>query len=237
MKYIRFTQVDAKTKISINRQTSKEGPTWPEIKGLNILFQDVSQTEFWYGTVDDDAIDNPENQCWIISNDEFSEYVKQNIDRLIETYKTTLYEEEKQVRNANLGKYDSTASLAGIYKYEQALTLLADNTAAAPVVRAEAEFRGLDPVIMAEKIKTNHEAFRLTESKIAGIRGKLLDRLNAYQYDSSDPIASWDDFNKQELVGTEQNNMSGLDEDQTELIEIKSKYYGTDIGIRLKFAE
>lgn len=239
MKYIRFTQVDAKTKISINVEHSKEGPIWPELKGLTILFQDNINSEFWYGTVDDDAEDNPENQCWIIDQTTLSVYVKQSIDRLIKNYKSKLYDEEKQVRHNILGKYDATASLAGIYKYEQALILLSDNNAAAPDIRAEATAREVDPVIMAERIKTNHESFRNAEAKIAGIRGKLLDRLNTYEFDSSDPIASWDNFNKMEFIGTEQRDISIIDSDdkQTEIIEITSNYYGTDIAIRFKFTE
>lgn len=235
MKYIRFTQIDDKTKISINVAHSKNGASWPEIKGLNILFQDIIQTEFWYGTVDDDAIDNPENQCWILSDNEFSSYVKQNVDRLIVMYKEKLYEEEKIVRLNVLGKYDSTASLAGIYKYDQALALLNDNTAPSPVIRLEAEARGLDPIDMAEKIKINHEKFRNTEAKIAGIRGKLLDRLNTYQFDDTDPIASWEDFHKSEVVG----QITNQDPEQNDLEpeDVTTPYYGTDIGIRLAYME
>lgn len=237
MKYIRFTQVDSKTKKSINVERSVEGPTWPDLKGLNVLFQDTISSEFWYGTVDDDATDDPENQCWILTQEELSDYVKMNIDKVLEMYKSKLYEEEKQVRNLLLGKYDATASLAGIYKYDQALTLLADNNADAPIVREEAAARGIDPVLMAERIKINHENFRVTEAKIAGVRGKLLDRLDAYQFDSNDPIASWDEFMKTEIVGQKTEFNNNLEIPESVIVDVLASYYGTDIGIRLAFME
>lgn len=237
MKYIRFTQVDAKTKISINVEHSHEGPIWPEIKGLNVLFQDVISREFWYATVDDDATDNPDNQCWIISLEQFAEYTKWNIDRLIDTYKTNLYDEEKLVRNNILGKYHATASLAGIYKYDQALTLLADNNAPADVIRVEAATRGIDPFIMAEKIKIHHESFRNTEAKIAGIRGKLLDRLNSFQFDASDPWVSYQEFLKMEIVGQRTVPSSDPMVLEPTQVDVATAYYGTDIAIRLVYME
>lgn len=241
MKYTRFTQVDSETKISINRQQSKNGQSWPDLKGLNVLFQDNISKEYWYGTVDDDAVDDQENYCFFISLEELSEYVLQNIQKLTNDFRDELYENEKKVRDSVLGKYHATASLAGIYKYNQAVELLADPDATADLIRTEADLRGMDVVAMAERIKNNHEAFRLTESKIAGIRGKLLDRLNSFQYNSTDPVASWNEFNKMEIIATVQREQLRPRPMQPNMqqntIEITVRYYGTDIDNRLKYLE
>jgi hypothetical protein len=38
MKYIKFTYVDAQTNICVNKAPAKNGPKFPEIKGLQYLF-------------------------------------------------------------------------------------------------------------------------------------------------------------------------------------------------------
>lgn len=218
MKYVKFTQVDAKTGISANMQTPKEGATNPYIKGLNILFQDNRIKEFFYGTADDDAVDNPDNQCWFITYEEFAEIVKDNLYHLIELNKQLLYNEEIQLRRQLLvGKYDDTASIAGIYKYDQAKKLLNDSTYFAPEIEQEATYRNIDKNELALKIVEHHESFRYKEAKIAGIRGKQLDRLNNFVFDYSDAWSNWEEFHKMEKIGEYENK------------DVMVRYYGFEL--------
>jgi hypothetical protein len=59
MKYIKFTYVDAQTNICVNKAPARNGPKFPEIKGLQYLFsaernypKDVPE---FFGICDDDA--------------------------------------------------------------------------------------------------------------------------------------------------------------------------------------
>jgi hypothetical protein len=59
MKYIKFTYVDAQTNICVNKAQARNGPKFPEIKGLQYLFsaernypKDVPE---FFGICDDDA--------------------------------------------------------------------------------------------------------------------------------------------------------------------------------------
>ena len=59
MKYIKFTYVDAQTNICVNKAPAKNGPKFPEIKGLQYLFAaernyPIDVPEF-FGVCDDDA--------------------------------------------------------------------------------------------------------------------------------------------------------------------------------------
>ena len=55
---------------------------------------------------------------------------------------------------------------------------------------------------MAARIIENHEAFRAKEAKIAGIRGKILDRITAFTFNADDPASSLTDFNSVDTIGT-----------------------------------
>jgi hypothetical protein len=237
MKYFKFTMVDAKTGISINRETSLEGPTLPPIDGLEVLFQDTAISEFWYGRSNSKtAKDNPENQTWELSLSEFSDVISTTIQRSVNNIKDVLYISEKEARDIILGKYHATASLAGIYKYDQAVAYLNDPTVIGSELSTEATVRGLSIQDMATRIKTNHESFRLNEATIAGIRGMLLDRLNDYVYNgSANPWAAYQDYLRPEQVGTrtqmvfEDGNM--VDKE----IPVTVPYHGSDIITRFTY--
>ena len=69
---------------------------------------------------------------------------------------------------------------------------------------------------MANKIVTNHEAFRATEAKIAGLRGKIVDRLAGLTFNESsvtDALASWTEITKPETIGTEESGAGSDDRD------------------------
>ena len=237
MKYFKFTMVDAKTGISINRETSLEGPVLPPIAGLEVLFQDTAISEFWYGRSDSaEVTDNPENQTWEISLSEFSEIIEITIQRSINRHRDNLYGVEKETRDVILGKYHATASLAGIYKYDQAVRYLNDPTVIGLELYTEATVRGLSIQDLAIKIKTNHEIFKLKEATIAGIRGMLLDRLNAYVYNGSvDPWAVYQDYLRLEQVGTRTEMVFEDDIMVEKEVPVTVPYHGSDIVTRILY--
>lgn len=234
MKYFKFTQVDAATGISVNQETPKEGPRNPDVTGLEVLFQDQINTCFFYGQSSSTrAKANPENQCYQITLAELAEAVSINIAHLNERNKIAVYEEEKALRRTHLvGKYDETAAVAGIYKYEQAKAYLADPTAAAPALDAEALHRGTTTAALAQRIVDRHEEFRAKEAKIAGLRGKQLDRMEAFTFDAADPIASWTEFNKVETIGTQKRQVFEDGQTVEKDVPIEARYYGPELGAR-----
>ena len=65
---------------------------------------------------------------------------------------------------------------------------------------------------MANKIVTNHEAFRTTEAKIAGLRGKIVDRNEGLTFNNSslsDAMTSWTEITKQEKIGERDIEVAG----------------------------
>lgn len=240
MKYIKFTQIDSVTKISNNRQTSKNGVMFPEIDGLQILFNDITCPCFWYGKVPDSFVDDPENQCWIISDEEFSNYVKACVDTEIYRTKEALIKEEHDVRETVLGKYHTTAAVSGLYKYEQAKAYLDDSTIQAIELQTEADLRGMTVAQLAERIVNNHMWFRNTDAKISGIRGMLQDRLDSFVFDAQNPTESYESLlNSVDIIGTRKEIVFDLgQEEQTEkIIDVTARKYGSDISARLQFLE
>jgi hypothetical protein len=229
MKYFKFTKIDSRTGISINVKTPIGNPVFPNIEGLKILTQDAIFSEFWYGTGDStrtvvetvrntahdvdssqpeyiqtekviDVSYDVENQIWELTKEQYAAAIQTNIEHILARKKEALYEEEKAYRDDILGKYHSTATVAGIYKYEQAKKVLVDPNDSAPDVRTEATARGLTVAQMAQRIVDNHESFRTLEAKIAGIRGKILDRLNSFVFDEEDIEASWNSLGQRETI-------------------------------------
>ena len=234
MKYFKFTKIDSRTGISVNVKTPIGNPVFPYIEGLKVLIQDAIFSEFWYGTGDStrtviQSVRNPafdtdpsqpeyietetqvevsydtENQIWELTKEQYAAAIETNINHILARKKEALYEEEKTFRDQILGKYHSTATVAGIYKYEQAKKVIADPNEPAADVRTEAAARDLTVAQMAERIVINHESFRTLEAKIAGIRGKILDRLNSFTFDEEDPEASWNSLSQRETIGEDVN--------------------------------
>jgi hypothetical protein len=230
MKTFKFRQVDAKTGISVEIEKSKEGPTNPSLPGLVEIFD---LDNFRYATVDDDAIANPENYIFEITEEEFAADVELKVNRYLEMWKRDIYENEKTLRNQVFGKYADTATSSGIYKYQEALNYLNDGTSSA-VLTAEAESRGVTVNEIATRIVENHEAFRVKEAKIAGLRGKILDRLDAYTFDATDALGSWKELaERREVIGQREPEMgmSGMQED----LDVKVGYYTPELSTRWEY--
>ena len=98
-------------------------------------------------------------------------------DRTVREWKVTVYEQEKELRKQQLSDYsDSVYASASGYKYEAAKAFLSSATANAGLT-TEATVRGVTVTVLANKIKTNHEAYITKDAQISGLRGLLYDRI------------------------------------------------------------
>ena len=159
MKYLKYTKIDSVTGISANIQTPRNGETDPNISGLEVVFQDANITEFWYATVNDDAIDNPNNQCWLISLQEFATALSSTIEKLKSIKLKELGDNDKRIRDELLGVYHITALLAGTYKYDQARMQVAGMGDPNDMLHLEASIRGIDPTLLANRIIDKYEKY------------------------------------------------------------------------------
>jgi hypothetical protein len=237
MKYFKFAQISAESGISWAIAQPLSGPSFPEIPGLeSSTFIQLSHNPTYYiAPVDDAAVANPDNHIFELTAGEYAEQLKQHVMYQLNKEKDSIYQEEYNFRQSIFSKYHDTASTAGIYKYEQAKALVADATAAALDVRAEATARGVTPGVMANRIITNHEDFRAKEAKIAGIRGKILDRINAYEFDLEDTTGSYAEFLTEDVVGTITRTEFEEGELVEKVVDIKVRKYQLDLGTRFQY--
>lgn len=200
MKIFKFLSVDAKTGVSVEIERPIEGPAKPNLPDMGEVFYFGG---WMYATVGNTAKANPENYIFEVTQADFDEAIAAEFANFKASRIDDAYKEEKDIRAGLFGKYHDSAAVAGVYKYEQAKALLADPTADAPEVVAEATARGVDAAVIAQRIVDNHEAFRLTEAKLAGLRGKIVDRLNGLTFDATDALGSWRELvERKEVIGT-----------------------------------
>jgi hypothetical protein len=237
MKYFKFAQISQDTGISWAITQPISGPSWPEIPGLNLntSIQLSHNPTYYVAQVDDSAATNPDNHIFELTNAEYAEELRQHVMHQLNKEKDSIYQEEFNFRQSIFSKYHETASTAGIYKYEQALALVEDATAAAPDVRAEATARGVAPGVIANRIIENHEDFRAKEAKIAGIRGKIFDRVEAYEFDLEDADGSYAEFLTEEVVGTTTRNVFEDGEMVEKEVDVKVRKYQLALGTRFQY--
>ena len=236
MKYFKFAQISAETGISWAIAQPISGPSFPDIPGLNTssLVQLAHSPTYYIVPVDEGAVSNPDNHIFELTVAEYAQELKQHVMYQLDKEKDSIYQEEYNFRSSIFSKYHDTASTAGIYKYEQAKALVADATAAALEVRAEATARGVEPGVLATRIIANHEDFRTKEAKIAGIRGKILDRIGAYVFDLDNADASYTEFLTEEVIGTETRNVMEEGNMVEKVVDIKVRKYQLSLGARFQ---
>lgn len=201
MKYFKFTQISEETGISWAIEQPKSGPSMPRLPGLTNVFRLNHDNLYYIGEVDDAAIPNPDNFCFELSYQEKALELKKMVEWDINDRLNNLYKEEKKFRQTIFSKYDETATVAGIYKYAEAKELIANPEAVSASVRQEALIRGVSILEMANRIITNHETFRSYDAKIAGIRGKIFDRLSNFVFNLETPEESFNEFYSKEKIG------------------------------------
>ena len=232
MKIFKFRQVDAKTGISVAIERPMEGPTNPDLPGLTEIFDQYNY--YKYAHVDDSAVADPENFIFEITEAELTADVQGKVNEVLASWKAQVYQNEKDLRQLVFGKYDDTATSSGIYKYNEALKFVETGTASLDLT-TEASTRGVTVEDIAERIIENHEAFRVREAKIAGLRGKILDRLNGYTFDTDDALGSWDELVKRmEVIGHREpgpNPGPGPEPD----LDVKVGYYSPELALRWEY--
>ena len=176
-KNIKWIQVDAGTQVSVAIAKPKEGATNPN---LTDLVEQFDWGQYKYGTVADSVTINSasnDNFIFEISDADYIADIKGKIEETVREWKVTVYEQEKELRKQQLGDYaDSVYASGSGYKYEAAKAFLSSATANAGLT-TEATVRGVTVTVLANKIKTNHEAYITKDAQISGLRGLLYDRI------------------------------------------------------------
>jgi hypothetical protein len=176
-KNIKWIQVDADTQVSTAIAKTKAGATNPN---LTDLVEQFDWGQYKYGTVADSVTINSasnDNFIFEISNADYIADIKGKIEETVREWKVTVYEQEKELRKQQLSGYsDSVYASAAGYKYDAAVAFISSATANAGLT-TEATLRGVTVTVLANKIKTNHEAYITKDAQISGLRGKLYDRI------------------------------------------------------------
>ena len=174
-KNIKWIQVDAGTGVSVAITPPAEGATNPNLSGL---VEQFDWGQYHYGTVDDSVSANDSNHIHEITDGEWIADIKGKIGEYVREWKTVVYEQELDLRKEQLGTYaDSVYASAAGYKYDAAAAFISSATPNAGLT-TEAFYRGCTVSTLANKIKTNHEAYIEKEAKISGLRGMIYDRID-----------------------------------------------------------
>ena len=176
-KNIKWIQVDADTQVSTAIAKTKAGATNPN---LTDMVEQFDWGQYKYGTCADSVTINSasnDNFIFEISDADYIADIKGKIEETVRDWKVTVYENEKELRKQQLSDYsDSVYASASGYKYEAAKAFLSSATANAGLT-TEATLRGVTVTVLANKIKTNHEAYITKDAQISGLRGLLYDRI------------------------------------------------------------
>ena len=176
-KNIKWIQVDADTQVSTAIAKTKAGATNPN---LTDLVEQFDWGQYKYGTCADSVTINSasnDNFIFEISDADYIADIKGKIEETVREWKVTVYEQEKELRKQQLSDYsDSVYASASGYKYDAATAFLSSATANAGLT-TEATLRGISVTALANKIKTNHEAYITKDAQISGLRGLLYDRI------------------------------------------------------------
>ena len=174
-KNIKWIKVDSVTGVSEASAKAKNGAVDPNLSGLTETFD---WGQYKYGTADDSVTVDPSNHIHEITDAEWIADIYGKIDEFVREWKVVAYEKEIDIRKRELGTYaDSVYASASGYKYDAAVAFISSATPNAGLT-TEAFYRGTTVSTLANKIKTNHEAYITKESKIAGIRGLYTDRID-----------------------------------------------------------
>jgi len=189
-KNIKWIQVDADTQVSTAIAKTKAGATNPN---LTDLVEQFDWGQYKYGTVADSVTINSasnDNFIFEISDADYIADIKGKIEETVREWKVTVYEHEKELRKQQLSGYsDSVYASASGYKYEAAAAFLSSATANAGLT-TEATLRGVTVTVLANKIKTNHEAYITKDAQISGLRGLLYDRIASIGINSTSVTTS-----------------------------------------------
>ena len=176
-KNIKWIQVDADTQVSTAITKPRAGAANPNLTDLD---QQFDWGDWRYGTCADSVTINSasnDNFIFEISDADYIADIKGKIEETVREWKVTVYEQEKELRKQQLSGYsDSVYASAAGYKYDAAVAFISSGTANVGLT-TEANARGVSVTVLANKIKTNHEAYITKDAQISGLRGLLYDRI------------------------------------------------------------
>ena len=202
-KNIKWIQVDADTQVSTAITNPRAGATNPN---LTDLVEQFDWGQYKYGTCADSVTINSasnDNFIFEISDADYIADIKAKIESYVIEWKVLAYTKEKDLRKVQLSDYsDSVYASASGYKYEAAKAFLSSATANAGLT-TEATVRGVTVTVLANKIKTNHEAYITKDAQISGLRGLLYDRIASIGINStsvSTALASYAGIHTEETV-------------------------------------
>ena len=202
-KNIKWIQVDAGTQVSVAIAKPTEGATNPN---LTDLVEQFDWGQYKYGTCADSVTINSasnDNFIFEISDADYIADIKAKIESYVREWKVLAYTKEKDLRKVQLSDYsDSVYASASGYKYDAATAFLSSATANAGLT-TEATLRGISVTDLANKIKTNHEAYITKDAQISGLRGLLYDRIASIGINStsvSTALASYAGIHTEETV-------------------------------------
>ena len=202
-KQIKWMKVDAGTQVSVAIAEPAEGAANPNLTDLTEQFD---WGDWRYGTCADSVTINSasnDNFIFEISDADYIADIKGKIEEYVREWKVTAYEYEKDLRKVQLSDYsDSVYASASGYKYDAATAFLSSATANAGLT-TEATLRGISVTALANKIKTNHEAYITKDAQISGLRGLLYDRIASIGINStsvSTALASYVGIHTNETV-------------------------------------
>ena len=174
-KNIKWIKVDSVTGVSEANAKPTNGSVNPNLSGL---VQQFDWGQYQYGTADDSVSVDPSNHIHEITDAEWITDITGKINEFVRTWKVVAYEKELDLRKKELGTYaDSVYASAAGYKYDAAVAFISSATPNAGLT-TEAFYRGTTVSTVANKIKTNHEAYITKDAKISGLRGLLYDRID-----------------------------------------------------------
>ena len=174
-KNIKWIKVDSVTGVSEATTKPENGSVNPNLSGL---VQTFDWGQYKYGTADDSVSVDPSNHIHEITDAEWITDITGKINEFVREWKVVVYEEEVELRKRELGTYaDSVYASASGYKYDAAVAFISSATPNVGLT-TEAFYRGCTVSTLANKIKTNHEAYIEKEAKIAGLRGMMYDRID-----------------------------------------------------------
>ncbi len=202
-KQIKWRQVDDDTQVSVAIADPKTGAANPK---LTDLVEQFDWGHWRYGTCADSVTINSasnDNFIFEISDADYIADIKSKIEEYVKEWKVTAYEQEKELRKTQLGDYaDSVYASASGYKYDAAVAFINNGTANAGLT-TEATLRGISVTALANKIKTNHEAYITKDAQISGLRGLLYDRIASIGINSTSvatALASYAGIHTEETV-------------------------------------
>ena len=213
-KNIKWIKVDSVTGVSEAITQPANGSANPNLSGLTEQFD---WGQYHYGTADDSVSTDDSNFVHEITDAEWITDIQGKIEEYVREWQTVVYESEIDLRKKELGTYaDSVYASSSGYKYEAATAFISSATPNAGLT-TEAFYRGTTVSTLANKIKTNHEAYITKEAKITGIRGLYSDRIDGIiaGIDTSTvakALESYAGIHTEEKLGTRTNG-SGETED------------------------